>query len=130
MESSLNKGPVSFSCYLNITVSLNDKNILKSIVLQIKTHNYKMLSGSIPIALMFRVHYKAMVFTFATKHLKHSPKGETIILQIDLSKSNTVIPRTIQWKDVTLPEEWILEGATQPQSLKRSEPNANLKNVT
>ena len=51
--------------------------------------------------------------------LKHSPKGETILLQTDLTKSNAVIPRTIQWKDVTLPEEWILEGATQPQSPKR-----------
>ena len=43
----------------------------------------------------------------------------TILLQTDLSKSNVVIPITIQLKDATLPEEWILKGATQPQSLKR-----------
>ena len=96
VESSLNKRPISFSCYSNITISLNDKNDLKSIVLQINTHNYKMLSGSIPNALIFKVHYKAMVSAFATKHLKHSLKGETILLQIDLFKPNTVIPKTIQ----------------------------------
>ena len=27
-------------------------------------------------------------------------------------------------------EEWVLEGATQPQSLKRPEPNINLRNIT
>ena len=47
-----------------------------------------------------------------------------------VDSSNAVIPRTIQWKDVTLPEEWILEGAAQPQSPKRYEPNTNLRNVT
>ena len=76
--------------------------------MQIKTHNYKMLSGSVPIVLIFKLHYKAIVSTFATKHLKHSPKGETILLQTDLTKSNTAISKTIQWKDVTLPEEWII----------------------
>ena len=55
-----------------------------------------------------------MVFAFATKHMKYSPKVETILIQTNLSKSNIVIPSTIQWKDITLPEEWVLEGATQP----------------
>ena len=86
-------------------VSLNDKNVLKRIILQIKTHNHKIFFGSIPIALIFRIYYKAMASAFATKHLKHSLKGETILLQIGLSKSNMIIPRTIQWKDITLLEE-------------------------
>ena len=38
--------------------------------LQIKTHNYNMLEGSIPVALIFKIHYKAMFSAFASKH-KH-----------------------------------------------------------
>ena len=50
IESSLCKGPILFDCYPNITVSLKDKNILKNMILQIKTHNYHMLEGSVPVA--------------------------------------------------------------------------------
>ncbi|EYU34154.1 hypothetical protein MIMGU_mgv1a024439mg, partial [Erythranthe guttata] len=67
IESSLSTGPISFDYYLNLTLSLNDKNILKSLVLQIKPYNYKMLEGSIPIAIIFRIHYKDINPSFATK---------------------------------------------------------------
>ncbi|KAH9723118.1 hypothetical protein KPL70_006982 [Citrus sinensis] len=48
----------------------------------------------------------------------------------DLSKANTIIPKPIQWKDVNLPEEWILEGAAPPAIPKQLEPNTELQNVT
>uniref|UniRef100_A0A6N2N0R1 Uncharacterized protein n=1 Tax=Salix viminalis TaxID=40686 RepID=A0A6N2N0R1_SALVM len=48
IESSLCNGPISFDCYPNLTNSLKDKNILQSMLLQIKTHNYNMLESSIP----------------------------------------------------------------------------------
>ena len=114
IESSLCKGPISFDCYPNFTVSLNDANLLKSLVLQIQTHNYKMDDGSIPIALIFKVHYKAMMSAFKTKSRFHSKKGETLLLQTDMTKSNVVIPKPIQWSQVTLPQDWILERATKP----------------
>ena len=50
IESSLCKGPISFDYYPNITISLKEKNVLKSMILQIKTHNYKMIKWSIPVA--------------------------------------------------------------------------------
>ena len=68
IESSLCKGPISFNCYPNITISLKDKNILKSMILQIKTHNYKMIEGSIHEALIFKISYKAMISAFSTQH--------------------------------------------------------------
>jgi hypothetical protein len=74
-------------------------------LLQIKTHNYDMLEGSIPIALIFKIHYKAMVSAFASKHKFQSQKGETLLLQTDLSHLNTVVPKAIQWKDISLPED-------------------------
>ena len=47
-----------------------------------------------------------------------------------MSKANTVVPKPIQWKDVNLLEEWILEGAIEPVIPKQLEPNIELQNVT
>ncbi|XP_073222082.1 uncharacterized protein [Cicer arietinum] len=88
-----------------------------------------MIEGSIPVAIIYRVHYKAMFSAFtATKNIENK-RGETLFLQTDLTKANTVIPKTILWKDIDLPEEWILEGAVRPQPLEQSKPNNNLKEV-
>jgi len=54
-------------------------------LLQIKTHNYNMLEGSILIALIFKIHYKAIFSVFASKHKFQSQKEETLLLQTDLS---------------------------------------------
>ncbi|KAH9779898.1 hypothetical protein KPL71_007880 [Citrus sinensis] len=99
-------------------------------ILQIKTHNYHMIEGSIPVALIFKISYKAMITAFSTQHKFQSKRDETLLLQTDLSRANTVIPKPIQWKDVNLPEEWILEGAAPPAIPKQLEPNTELQNVT
>ncbi|CAN7139612.1 unnamed protein product, partial [Brassica rapa subsp. narinosa] len=91
-----------------------------------------MIEGSIPIALIFRVHYKAMTSAFSSKVKLSSKKGETLLLQTDLSRSNSVIPRSIQWKDINLPDEWVLEGAVQPKipaPQESIEPNTRLKHI-
>jgi hypothetical protein len=92
-------------------------------ILQIKTHNYNMLEGSIPVALIFKIHYKAMFLAFASKHKFQSQKGETLLLKTNLSRSNTVVPRTIQWRDITFPKGLLLEGVTQPQPQQPPKPN-------
>jgi hypothetical protein len=66
-------------------------------LLQIKTYNYDMLEGSIFVALIFKIHYKAMFSAFANKHKFQSKKGETL-LQRDLSCSNTAVPKAINGK--------------------------------
>jgi hypothetical protein len=43
-------------------------------LLQIKTHNYDMLEGSISVALIFKIHYKAMFSAFTSKHKFQSSK--------------------------------------------------------
>ncbi|ESQ56328.1 hypothetical protein EUTSA_v10027090mg, partial [Eutrema salsugineum] len=114
------------------TVSLKDKNILKSLVLQVKTYNYEMIEGSIPITIIFRVHYKAMMSAFSSKVKLSSKKSETLLLQTYLSRSNSVIPRYIQWKEINLPDEWVLEGVFQPKPTKPNEPlesNTRLKHI-
>ncbi|KAH9663275.1 hypothetical protein KPL70_019618 [Citrus sinensis] len=71
-----------------------------------------------------------MISAFSTQHKYQSKRDETLLLQTDLSKANTVILKPIQWKDVNLPEEWILEGAAPPAIPKQLEPNTELQNVT
>ncbi|KAH9723764.1 hypothetical protein KPL70_007240 [Citrus sinensis] len=71
-----------------------------------------------------------MISAFSTQHKYQSKRDETLLLQTDLSKANTAIPKPIQWKDVNLPEEWILEGAAPPAIPKQLEPNTELQNVT
>ena len=89
-----------------------------------------MLEGSVLVALIFKIHYKAMFSAFASKHLHHSNKGATLLLQTDLSKANTVVPKAIQWKDISLPEEWILEGAAPSQPIQLPRPNVQIKDIT
>ncbi|ESQ50203.1 hypothetical protein EUTSA_v10002191mg [Eutrema salsugineum] len=122
IESSLCTGPISFDCYPNFTVSLKDKNISKSLVLQVKTHNYEMIEGFILIAIIFSVHYKAMMSAFSSNVKFSSKKGETLLLQTDLSRSKSITPRSIQWKEINIPDEWILEGVVQPKPTKPNEP--------
>jgi hypothetical protein len=99
-------------------------------LLQIKTHNYDMLEGSIHVALIFKIHYKAMFSAFASKHKFQSQKGEIFLLQTDLSRSNTVVLKAIQWKDISLPEGWILEGVAPPKLPQPLQPNIQIKNIT
>jgi hypothetical protein len=39
-----------------------------------------------------------MFSIFASKHKFQSQKGETLLLQRNLSRSNTIVPKSIQWK--------------------------------
>jgi len=89
-----------------------------------------MLEGSIPVALIFKIHYKAMFSAFSSKHKFQSQKGETLLLQTDLSHLNTVVPKAIQWKDISLPEDWILEGAAPPELPPPPQLNVQIKNIT
>ena len=61
--------------------------------------------GLIPIALIFKAHYKAMISTFATRSRFHSKKGQSFLIQTDMTKANVVIPKPIQWSQITLPQD-------------------------
>ena len=89
-----------------------------------------MLEGSIHVTLIFKIHYKAMFSAFVSKHKFQSQKGKTLLLQTDLSRTNIVVPKSIQQKDVTLPKYKILECTTQPKPLQPPQPNIQLKQIT
>lgn len=126
VETSLCSGPIYFDCYPNFTVSLSDQNILDTLTLNIKTHNYKMAAGSLPLSLIYRINYKAMASAFGSKALRKSPKGETLLIQTDIARSNMTIPRTIKWNEISLPKTWELQGAVPPKKIE----NTNVDYIT
>ncbi|KAM1810595.1 hypothetical protein ACFX12_027337 [Malus domestica] len=58
VESSLCNGPIHFDCFPDLTISLSDPHMLKALTLNIKTSGYKVLEGTQPLALIYRIYYK------------------------------------------------------------------------
>ena len=113
IESSLSHGPIFFNCFPDLTVSLDDKNILDVLFLNVKLHGYDMKEGFVPITLVYRVQYKVMNYiTSNFLKTKCDKSGETTLFLTDETKTNVIVPKTIQWSDITLPERWSLEKAT------------------
>ena len=54
-----------------------------------------------------------MKTTLEPQVLVESPKGKTLLLQANTSDSNVNVPTQINWKDVRLPNKWLLRNVTQ-----------------
>jgi hypothetical protein len=113
VESSLYKGPIYFDCYPNFAVSLKDKTVLKTLELDIETSGYNMYEGAQPLVIVYRIYYKLMKTTLEPQALMESPKGKTLLLQANTSDSHVKVPTQIEWKDVKLPNKWLLKNVTE-----------------
>ncbi|KAH1032269.1 hypothetical protein J1N35_044443 [Gossypium stocksii] len=67
-----------------------------------------MFLGSKILTFVYRLHFRAIYSVVNTKALLQSPKGETLLIEVDTSRSHTTIPRTIQWHEINLPDKWKL----------------------
>ena len=47
-----------------------------------------------------------------------SLKGKTLLLQASTSDSHVNVPTQINWKDVKLPNRWLLRNVTQPTPMQ------------
>ena len=47
-----------------------------------------------------------------------SPKRKTLLLQASTSDSHVNVPTQINWKDVKLPNRWLLKNVTQPTPMQ------------
>ncbi|MBA0669756.1 hypothetical protein Goklo_024137, partial [Gossypium klotzschianum] len=54
------------------------------------------------------LHFKATYSVVNTKALLQRPKGETLLIGTDTSRSHTTISRRIQWHEINLPNRWKL----------------------
>ena len=60
IQSSLFDGPVYFDCYPNLTLAIDDPNILKALTLNILTSGYDTDDGSKPFAIIYRIYYRLL----------------------------------------------------------------------
>ena len=51
-------GPVYFNCYPDLTLDLDDPNIVKDLTLNIASFGYHMEEGSKPFALIYGIYYR------------------------------------------------------------------------
>jgi hypothetical protein len=59
IQSSLFNGPIHFDVFPNLTLALDDINILKALILNV-AFGYDMEEGSRPLAIIYRICYKLM----------------------------------------------------------------------
>ena len=60
ITTSLYDGPVYFNSYPNLTLALDDPNIVKALTLNIASSGYHMEEGSKPFALIYRIYYRLL----------------------------------------------------------------------
>ena len=58
ITSSLFDGPVYFNYYPDLTLALNDPNIVKPLTLNILTSSYDMDKGSKTLTIIYRIYYR------------------------------------------------------------------------
>ena len=58
--ASLYDGPIYFSCYPDLTLALDDPNIIKALTLNIASSSYHMEEGSKHFALIYCIYYRLL----------------------------------------------------------------------
>ena len=108
--ASLYDSPVYFNCYSDLTLALDDPNIIKALTLNITSSGYHMEEGSKPFALIYRIYYRLLgtQLNLGAK-INREQSGKTMLIQCSTSNAKVQVPKMIQWQDVKLPTEWLLE---------------------
>jgi hypothetical protein len=88
--------------------------VSQALELDVETSGYNMYEGAQPFVIVYRIYYKLMKTTLEPQALLESPKGKTLLLQASTSDSHVKVPTQIEWKDVKLPNKWLLKNVAQP----------------
>ena len=89
---------------------MDDPNTVKALTLNIASSGYHMEEGSKPFALIYRIYYRLLgtQLNLSTR-INREPSGKTMLIQCSTSDAKIQVPKMIQWQDVKLPNEWLLE---------------------
>ncbi|KAK2368464.1 hypothetical protein QL285_081657 [Trifolium repens] len=120
LESNLNDGPVYFNCYPNYSMSLGDEITSSSLVICVQHQNDNFTEGISNVDIITRITYKVTNVNYNYKSLRSTSRNETCIIEANLKKSSIITPKilTISELKEKIPEEWIIENATQPEKLE------------
>jgi hypothetical protein len=114
IQSSLFASPIHFDVFPNLTMSLDDINMLKALTLNVLTSGYGMEEGSRPLAIIYHIYYQLMKTNLNPQAIFNDPSGSTMLIQSSTQDANIHTPKMIQWDDVSLPNEWLLENVAKP----------------
>ena len=110
ITASLYDGPVYFNCYPDLTLALDDPNIVKALTLNIASFGYIMEEGSKPFVLIYRIYYRLLGTKLNPGAINHrEPSSKIMLIQCSTPYAKIQVPKMIQWQDVKLPTEWLLE---------------------
>ena len=94
-------GPVYFSCYPDLTLALDNPNIIKALTLNIASSGYHMEEGSKPFALIYRIYYILLGTQINHSAINHrEPSGKTMLIKCSTPDAKVQIPKMIQWQDM------------------------------
>ena len=106
ITTSLYDGPVYFNCYPDLTLALDDPNIVKVLTLNIASFGYHMEEGSKTFALIYHIYYRLLGTQLNLGAINHKePFGKTMLIQCSTPDAKLQVPKMIQWQDIKLPTE-------------------------
>ena len=98
ITASLYDGPVYFNCYPDLTLALDDPNIVKTLTLNIASSGYNMEEGSKPFALIYCIYYKLLGTQLnPSAKINREPFGKTMLIQCSTYDAKVQVPKMIQW---------------------------------
>ena len=104
VTASLYDGPVYFNFYPNLTLALDDPNIVKALTLNIALSGYHMEEGSKPFALIYCIYYRLLGTQLNSSAINHRElSSKTMLIQCSTPDAKVQVPKMIQWQDVKLP---------------------------
>ena len=104
--ASLYDGLVYFNCYLDLTLALDDPNIVKTLTLNIASSGYHMEEGTKPFALIYHIYYILLGTQLNPSAINHKePSSKTMLIQCSNLDAKVQVPKMIQWQDIRLPTE-------------------------
>ena len=72
---------VVINCYPDLTLVLDDSNIVKALTLNIASSGYHMEEGSKPFALIYRIYYRLMGTQMnSCAKIPREPFGKTMLI--------------------------------------------------
>ena len=111
------------SSLFDITLALDDPNIVKALTLNILTFGYDMDEGSKPLAIIYHIYYKLLNTQLNPCARLRDSGDKTLLIQCSTPNAKVQVPKMIQWKDINLPKEWLLEREAQSAKFVSNESN-------
>ena len=96
ITASFYDDPVYFSCYPDLTLAVDDPNIIKALNLNIASSGYHREEGSKPFTLIHRIYYKLLGTQLNPSAINHrKPSGKTMLIKCSTPNAKVQIPKMI-----------------------------------